>query len=167
METSPDLQPFLPPSVPVLSSPSLQPSTLDHPQPSLSPLVSEGAAPVPIAPQDASLLPSDTDMLITKLPSSVSPPAVRLTHRPVILTCPACHLHMTTQVMRVVSEEYICKCETRVIISRTLQVLVLLLCFIGVIFCVIGCLVQFTFCPRYRHTCPNCRELIGYGKDAS
>lgn len=161
METSPDFQPFLPPAFPATPSPSLQNFTPDHPQPSLSPPVS--SAPVPIAPQDASLLSSDTDMLITQLPSAVSPPSVILTHRPAIVICPACNLYVTTHVMRVLSADYICKCEASVIIYRAVQLILLVLCWILSIFFVLGCFLQFVFCPRYRHTCPNCRGLIGYG----
>ena len=92
METSPNIEPFIPPGVPSPSTPSVQASIPDHTQPSPSPLVSvDSPASYPY--------PADTDMLITQIPSTLPSPYASES-QPANIKCDYCHVQVTTQVTR-------------------------------------------------------------------
>lgn len=157
METPQDSEPFIPPELPSPSAPSLQSSNPDHSPPSPSPQVSTGSVSSPHLP------PAGIDMFITQLPSPL-PSNVAFTQHPVNLKCPHCHIQVTTQV-HCVTEEYedyrYYRYHYWILAFRLLLMLVFWFCSI---FIILMYILYIIFCPKFRHTCPNCRELLGYGR---
>lgn len=154
MEKSPNLEPFISPNVPSSSILSVQPSIPDHTQP--SPLVSADSPPKrPPASYPYSV---GTNMVITQIPSA-RPSADIYSERPKDIKCSHCHLQVTTHVTRVLMTE----CDywyTRFdSFNQAVLWLFLLVCFP----ILLARLILFICFPSYRHTCPNCRRLCGYG----
>ena len=147
METSPNLEPFIPPDVPSPSTPSAQPSIPDHTEPPPSPLVSAG-------------YPADTDMFITQIPSALPPLRYISGSQSVKYKCDYCHAQVTTQVTR--RAEWIA--DPFVAIPYWCRFMLWLLCCVcfGVVV-----IVQFLRCPTFVHTCPNCRAVLCLDKHSS
>lgn len=145
METSPGSEPLIPPNFLSPSAPSLQSSIQSHTKPALSPALLAASASHPTPLYDTSVFRPNTDMFITQLSSPVTPPVV-FTNNPVNVKCPHCHLQVTTQVKfetkRYSNPEYICELA----------------------YCWLVCCLRFACCPLYRHTCPNCKRILGRGR---
>lgn len=141
MATSYDLQPLISPQA------AYPESTQSSVPPQYS---SDSLAEVPIYNPGI-----ESEMIVTKIPTPTEP-RHSLADLPIPLKCLNCHIQVTTNVKR---ETDRCPRVSPFMLIR--GNIVILTCMF------LCCCSRYLCCPIYRHTCPNCKILIGRGRRAN